>query len=132
MPHPSTEDPQLLLPKTLPNIHPTPLPKLLRILPPQPRRLHIRRTLVVRTTQHANDAQEYCFGRLNRRPSFAGRFVPVWIVGRGMEDRDADVAGGVYCISPHEIFSRDLVVGEREKERERERWVIPLGWNIGV
>ena len=39
-----------------------------------------------------------------------------------MEDRDADVAGGVYCISPHEIFSRDLVVGEdRKRDRERER-----------
>ena len=39
-----------------------------------------------------------------------------------MEDRDADVAAGVYCISPHEIFSRDLFVGEeREREREKER-----------
>ena len=72
----------LFLPQTRPNIRPTSLPKLLRILPPQSRRLHIRRTLIIRTAQHADHTQEYRLGRLDRRPSFAGRLVAVWIVGR--------------------------------------------------
>ena len=45
-----------------------------------------------------------------------------------MEDGDADVAGGVYYISP-QVFLAGTFVG---RERERERWIIPLGWNIGV
>ena len=108
----------LLLPQTRPNISPTPLPKLLRILPPHPRCLHIRRTLIIRTTQHADDAQEDSFGRLDGRPALRGGFVAVRVVGWGVEDGDADVAGGVDCVG---VISREAfcLIGRAEGMRVR-------------
>ena len=83
---PSPFFPFLFLPQTRPDIRSTPLLELFRILPPQPRRLHIRRTLIVGATQHTDHTQKNGFGCLNRRPPFTGGFVTVWVVGRRMED----------------------------------------------
>ena len=87
------EDPSLL-PQTRPHISSTFLPKLFQIFPPHSRGLDICRTFVVRTAEHADDAQEYCFGGLNGWPALWGWFVAVGIVGWRVEDGDADFAGG--------------------------------------
>ena len=75
---------RLLLPQTRPDIRPASLPKFFGILPPQPRRLHIRGALIVRATQHTDHTQKNSLGCLDRRPSFTGRLVTVRVIGRRM------------------------------------------------
>jgi len=111
------------LPQTLPHTPPHPLLKLPPILPPQPRGLDVRRTLVVRTRQHADNAQEDGLGRLHGRPALRRRLVPVLVVFGRVQDRDADFAGLVDCAS---VVSGGGGVGEsggRGREEERAgRW----------
>ena len=85
----------LFIPQTSPDILPTLPPKLLRILPPHPGCLHIRRALIVRTAQHRNNTQQNRLRRLHGRPPFRGGLVSVFILFRWMKDRDADFAVGV-------------------------------------
>lgn len=90
--HDSTK---LFLPQALPNTPPNPPLKLLRILPPQPGSLHIRRALVVWRRQHRNYRQQNGFGRLHRRPALGGGLVAIFVFFGGVQDRDADFAGWV-------------------------------------
>ena len=76
--------------QTIPHTLPHPLLEFRRIIPPQGRRLHIRRTLVVRLSKHAHNRYKNLFNRLNRRPPFRRMFVVVWIVAGRVEDGDAD------------------------------------------
>ena len=89
--------PLTTLPQALPHTPADPPLKLPPILPPQSRRLDIRRALIVRTRQHANHAEQNRLGRLHRRPALRGRFVAVFVVFGRVQDRDADFAGGVDC-----------------------------------
>lgn len=82
--NPNTVCKHLFLPQTLPNTPPHPPLKLLRILPPQPRGLHIRRTLVVRRRQHRNHRQQDGFGRLHGGPTLGGGLVAVFVFFGGM------------------------------------------------
>lgn len=86
---------RLILPQTLPNTPPNPPLKLLRILSPQPCRLDISRTLVVRARQHGNHGDQNRLGRLHGRPPLRRGFVPVFVFFGGVEDGDAHFAVGV-------------------------------------
>lgn len=86
---------RLILPQTLPDTPPNPPLKLLRILPPQPRRLDIGRTLVVWARQHRNHGDQNRLRRLHGRPPLRSGFVPVFVFFGGVEDGDAHFAVGV-------------------------------------
>lgn len=45
---------------------------------------------------------------MDRRPAFTGRLVAIWIVGRGVEDRDADVAGRIDCVKQQGLARASL------------------------
>lgn len=85
----------LLFAQACPHICPTSSPELLRILPPNLGGLYVRRTLIIWTAQHTDDAHEDCFGGLDRRPTLRRMLVAIRIVRGGMQDRDTDFAGGV-------------------------------------
>lgn len=51
---------------------------------------HVRGTLIVRLGEHAHDADEDLFHRLDGGPALRGVFVVVWVVAGWMEDGDAD------------------------------------------
>jgi hypothetical protein len=61
--------------QTLPNIPSNDLLILLPLLPPHARRIHIRRTLVIRLRQHAHDAYEDLLYALYGRPALGGLLV---------------------------------------------------------
>lgn len=79
----------LLKLQTIPHTLPHPLLKLRRIIPPQARRLHIRRRLIVRAGQHGDNAKKNRFGCLHGRPAFRGGFVAVLVFFGWVQDRDA-------------------------------------------
>lgn len=95
-PHPQCPPTTKLLKlQTIPHALPHMLLELGRILPPQPCRIRIRRTLVVRTRQHRDDAQQDGLGRLHGRPALGGGFVAPFVFFGRVQDRDADFAVGV-------------------------------------
>lgn len=80
--------------------HPsTPLPNPLLILgsllPPHLRRLHIRRTLIIRLGQHTHDGNKDLLHALDGRPALRGVLVVVWVVAWWVEDAYADETAGV-------------------------------------
>lgn len=111
-------------PTSHPHLHPQtpphPLPhRLLELTPPLPphlRRLDIRRTLIIRLRQHAHHTDQYLLHTLYRTPPLGGLFVVVRVVARGVQDGDADEAGGVNCAcrqhvsrcSPVPIYGNDF------------------------
>lgn len=76
------------IPHTLPHL----LLKRHRIIPPLPRRLDIRRALVVGTAQHADNGEEDGRGCLDGGPAFRGGFVACAVFFGRVEDGDADGA----------------------------------------
>lgn len=82
-------------------LHPLPnrLLKLASPLPPHLGRLDIRRTLIIRLRQHAHHADQYLLHTLYRTPSLRCLLIVVRVVARGVQDGDADEAGGVDCVS---------------------------------
>lgn len=90
---PTSSFPSILL--TIPHTPPDPLLKLLPILPPHFPRLDIGRTLIVRTTQHTDHAQQNRLGSLHGTPSLAGALITVLVVFGRVQDADADFAIGV-------------------------------------
>jgi len=84
-------------PQALPNIPPNNLLILCPPFPPHPRRIHIRRTLIIRLRQHAHHAYEYLLDALDRGPAFGRLFVLQGIFAGRVQDRDADFAVGVDC-----------------------------------
>lgn len=86
-----------------PNLHPQtpphPLPhRLLKLPPPLPphlRRFDVGRALVVGLGQHAHHADENLLHALYGTPALRGLFVVVGVVAGGVQDGDADEAGGV-------------------------------------
>lgn len=110
--HPSISQ-HSILPQTLPHALTTPFPKLLRILAPQPSRLHVGRALVVGTAQHADDGEDDSFGGLDRRPALGGGFVPVFVFFRGVQDR----------LDEESVSAK---AREEEEEGEREGGVLTM------
>lgn len=78
-----------------PNILPDHLFIFLPPLPPHLRRLDVRGALIIRFSQHAHDADQDLLDALDGRPPLRGVLVVVRVVARGMQDRNADYAGGV-------------------------------------
>lgn len=80
---------------------PHPLPhrplKVASPLPPHLGRLDIRGALVVGLRQHAHHADQDLLHALDRTPPLRGLFVVVRVVAGGVQDGDADEAGGVDC-----------------------------------
>jgi hypothetical protein len=115
---------RLVLPKTLPHALPDSFLEFLRIVPPQPRRLHIRRALVVGARQHRNHGQQNRLGRLHGRPALGRRLIAIFIFFGRMQDGDAHVAGRVYVwvedgrLEFH--FGRHVRVFQREREARAE------------
>ena len=114
--HPSSPVPSLPNPPVLPNkpthqqtpppLHPQPPPhplphRLLKLSPPLPphlRRLNIRRALIIGLRQHAHHANQYLLHALYGTPALRRLFVVVRVVAGGVQDGDADEAGGVNCL----------------------------------
>lgn len=108
-----------ILTQTLPYPPPTNPPKLLTprrpLLPPQPRRLHIRRTFIIRTIQQTQHTNEYRLRRLRRIPSLCRALISVLIITRRMKDGDAETSVRV------DVWVEGNGCGEDEG-----------GWEVGV
>lgn len=70
--------------------------------PPHLRRLHVRRTFIVRLSQHAHHAEEDLLHALNGAPSLIRILISQWIVTRVMQDRYADFAIRIDCCNLQE------------------------------
>jgi hypothetical protein len=68
------------------NIVPDYLLIILPPLPPHLRRLHIRRALIIRLSEHAHHADQYLLHALYRRPALGGLLVVVWVVAGRVQD----------------------------------------------
>jgi hypothetical protein len=85
-----------LQPQTLPHILPDNLLILRSLLPPHPRTIYIRRTLIIRLRQHTHHTDENLLHGLNRRPPFRRLFVLHRVFAGRVQNRDADFAVGIY------------------------------------
>jgi len=54
--------------------------------------VNVRTTLEVRFGEHRNDAQKHLLDALDGAPPFRGLLVHQWVVARGVQNGDADVA----------------------------------------
>lgn len=71
-------------PQTPPNIRLNPLLKLLFPFPPHPRRVHIRRALIIRLSNHAHHTDQDLLHALYRAPALGGLLVVVRVVAGRM------------------------------------------------
>lgn len=87
-----------ILAETGSHVGPASFAEFLGIFTPDLSGFDIGGALVVGTAQHADDAQEDGLGCLDRRPALGGGLVAVWIVGRRVQNGDADRAVGVHYL----------------------------------
>jgi len=91
---------QVLQTQTSSHISPDPLLEILPPLPPHPRRIHIRRALIIRFRNHAHHTDQDFFDTLYRTPPLRSLLVVVRIIARRVQDRDTDDTVGVDYTTP--------------------------------
>lgn len=94
-PNPPPKKKKPLQPQSLPDLIPNFLLILRSPFPPDLRSLHIRRTLIVRLSQHTHNRDQDLLDTLDGRPSFRGVFVVIRVVTGWMKDGYTNCSVGV-------------------------------------
>lgn len=108
-------------PQTPPNPLPNPPLELRPPLPPHLRRLHIRRTLIVRLRKHTHHTNQYLLHALNRTPPLTRRLIVIRVIARRVQYTDTHLAVSVYVGVPYLAQELHLRRVERVVARESER-----------